>query len=81
MKCDKLAYFGMEPQLDRPVETLGIGIIVMSLFEHSYTSRFEKSYYTDVCATLGQFGTQVLQEQVIMEGVQEDSILSAISGW
>lgn len=53
----------------------------MLLLEHSYAGRFKKSYYTDVFATLDQFVTQVLQEQVFMEGVQADLIANVISGW
>ena len=85
LRCDKLAYFGMEPPLDRPVLTsdcgsdvsvgtktrqpLGLELLCVSLSEHSYAISSETSLHTEVCGTLGGVGPQVLQEQVFMDGV------------
>ena len=83
--CDKLASFGMEPPLDRPVLTSDCGSDVFAGAEKNnlwdwnlcachclniaVQSALQTSLHTKVRGTLGGVGPQVLQEQVFMDEV------------
>ena len=78
LRCNKLAYFGMEPPLERPVLTSDCGNYVLagakknSLWDWNrcayhclnrvVQSALKRPCYTEVCRTIGEIGPQVLQE-------------------
>ena len=88
VRLDKLMYFRLEPQLDKPVLTndcgsdvlagaekrraLGLESLCLSLLEHSCSSRFEGAYDRGLFGTVDGIGTQILLEPECMEPVQED---------
>ena len=52
----------------------------MSLPKHRCAISYEASLHTKVCGILGGVGSQVLQEQVFIDGVEEGSVGNAASG-